>query len=47
MSCQRWVLVPRSVNLPAKRDNAGHEKTTADKPAIIDMLMTLILVLNV
>ena len=35
MSCQRLVLVPRSVNLTGKRDNAGHEKTTENKLAII------------
>ena len=35
MSCQRRVLVPRSVNLLGKRDNAGHEKTIVNKLVII------------
>ena len=35
MSCQRWVLVPCSVNLTGKRDNAGHEKTTVNITVII------------
>ena len=37
------ILVPRSVNLTGKRDNAGHEKTTVNKLAIIPVVLVKML----